>query len=105
MSFVTRYLEPALVEQSLERRGIARDCIRVERELVTVRADHIVAQRAAEDIKVVGQLGARAVGGALRPQQRDDLVARDRAPACEAEDSEQRETAALSRTAGDRPAG
>jgi hypothetical protein len=88
-------LEPAGLQQALELLDIAGDDGGIERQPVAHRAHGVIAQRVTQDVERVGQLRPRPVGRRLGPEEGDQLVARERAPAGEGQQREQREAPAL----------
>src|SRR5690606_33669681 len=98
-----RLLRLALVEQTLERADIARDDPGVQREVIARGVDGLRADRGAKDVEGIRQLVTGTISRALGPQQCDQLVARDRAPAREYQHREQTEAVTLRRAADDEP--
>ena len=99
-----RALAIAGFHRTLELRHVGRDQLGVETELVTHCDDRLAADRLVDPVDGIREQGPTALAIGLGPEVRDDLLAPDaataRLPRCE--DRQQRQTATLHRSSGQR---
>ena len=81
----------------LEFRDIAGDDGRIETQIVHAREDRILTELPMNRIQHLRQRVASGLCVALRPEQRDDLVARETAVPCHGKEAEQRQSPPLRR--------
>ena len=92
----------ARVERALEGAHVHLHVRFVQAQVVALRHDRPVAERAPGDVQRIGQAMPRALGVELGPEERDESIARDRRARRRAENRQERETASLGDLSGDR---
>src|SRR5437763_1270990 len=99
-----RELRLARVERALERAHVHVHTRFVESQVVALRHDRFVAERAPRHVQRIGEAMPRAFGVEVGPEQRDEPVAGDGPAWRRAENRQERETASLRDLPGERPA-
>jgi hypothetical protein len=98
-----RELRLACIERALERAHVNVHMRFVQAQVVALRDDRLLAERAPSDVQRIGQAMPRALGVELGPEERDEPIARDRSARRRAENRQEREPASLVDLPGDRP--
>src|SRR6185437_13698665 len=79
-------------DRSVELADVGLDRARIDRELLAAEHDRVAARVALERVERLVERMASAVGVGLRPEEREQLVARDAARSAGGNDGEHRES-------------